>query len=71
MMGEWTTEPPTISGWYWAKRRNGNIALECVEVYGDKEGMYVYAACHDAPLDTFLYWYGPIPEPDHPEGSDG
>ena len=68
---KWTTEPPTVDGYYWVIRRgvqweNGPVA-EMVEltgntVYDTYSGRYA----NTSPL-VFSHWFGPLVEPEMPQ----
>lgn len=56
----WTTERPTVPGWYWRRYPNHEYPIVCLvtpihgEVFCDSEAIQTYAGC---------LWSGPIPEP--------
>ena len=71
---EWTTEPPTKDGWYWAYCKPGNDIVEdapeiVTVTFAGELGIIVESAGHDDWSDTFevfTHWLGPIPEPEKP-----
>ena len=69
----WTTEPPTVPGWYWVrwsprKPWSGQSEVEVVEVLVPKSGAVYLDHCGRSPeweslSANWLEWSGPIPEP--------
>ena len=59
----WTTEPPTQEGWYWATEDGGRPE---VVMYN---GSSVYVRGYEVPLNPkdFTYWLGPLPIPEPPQ----
>lgn len=74
--GEWTTEPPTEPGWYWARHANqkrlpGAIVVEIGA--GLDGGLYAYPAGeghHGWDMQMFTHWLGPLPVPAPPVATD-
>jgi hypothetical protein len=65
----WTTELPTVEGWYWVRNIKG--VIWCEEVFV-KDGVSCWMHDEDAEynpikLDYFTHWLGPIPPPEPPE----
>ena len=68
---EWSTTPPTVPGWYWAKLNdesynNGNEKIQVVLV---NKGGLVLMVEDDSPNITlaFSHWLGPLPIPEPPK----
>jgi hypothetical protein len=62
---EWTTEPPTQEGWYWAKDKSFNDPPSVVYV-SIREGIeYVTSADwkEAKSFERFRAWMGPLPVP--------
>lgn len=50
----WTTEPPTVPGWYWARPDNAHPSADQLIVY------YIDPSCVP---DWMVQWAGPITPP--------
>ena len=67
---EWTTTPPTVPGWYWVRKHNGDIDID--NVYECK-GMFFIADGYFGDLDlavtkaSYTHWLGPLPIPELPK----
>ncbi len=66
----WTTEPPTVEGWYWCRLSRLNMS-RCVEVYGARDQLMFGSKRDDYTPQTPVTregfeWAGPIPEPKEP-----
>lgn len=63
----WSTEPPKVGGFYWARRKNTNT-LHVVRVMEIREELSVFMPGSE--VDGYLHWYtewaGPILEPQEP-----
>ena len=56
LLGEWTTTPPVVEGWYWVCKVGGvPVIREYTEVTHD-----IY--------QPGVYWLGPLPVPAAPKG---
>ncbi len=65
--GEWSTEPPTQSGWYWIRNGWPQSFVAWVEAY--ESG--IVSVGHVGALwsvSDITHWLGPIPEPEKPGG---
>jgi len=67
----WSSEVPTVEGWYWAVRDTFNAAptREVVEV-ADVGGLCAWPACDGEAmhLSNWFLWLGPLPVPKLPGG---
>jgi hypothetical protein len=69
----WTTDTPTVGGWYWAWRKESNNIPDIVLVImvADR-GEYVAETVpwnntdSEKPLGFFSHWLGPLPVPESP-----
>lgn len=70
---EWTTEPPTQEGWYWAAGEGLEIQL-CNVVWNildrDNARFQAMQAGNNDMLEfsEFTHWLGPLPVPEIPKG---
>lgn len=62
---EWTTEPPTQEGWYWAHESIVN-AIVIVRVTEDLRVRDVFV--RSRALGEYTHWLGPLPLPEMPKG---
>ena len=58
----WTTEPPTVDGWYWVP--NGEAEREIVRVELPDVFRNGTDVAHN--VSEFTHWMGPLPEPEKP-----
>lgn len=56
---EWTTEPPTVAGFFWVNFRVSAMNLKVVVKY-PLDGT-------EANMNLATHWLGPIPEPETPK----
>ncbi len=61
---EWTTEPPTVEGLYFAKHKKGDGPMW---VYFDGKEVLHFDYEGAADVSDFSHWLGPIPEPGPPK----
>lgn len=67
---EWTTEPPTQTGWYWIYTRKGIFHTYMVHVLKGSTGLYCESIGEE--LDYVIkdfeisHWLGPLPLPEMP-----
>ena len=69
MDSNWTTNKPTVEGWYWAKIMFENRwdEVRAVRVISSElAGLEVYGDEVNYNIDDFTHWIGPIKEPDSP-----
>jgi hypothetical protein len=68
---QWTTAPPTVKGWYWARTNKGKPYIVKVDEFGlgISGNLWVYVVGTDKAIDLDFvdYWLGPIPEPEPPK----
>jgi hypothetical protein len=69
----WTTEPPTVEGWYWVYckyQQNFVEKMKVVLLYLNSEGIFQYAA-DDTEFfpdeKNFTHYLGPLPVPEPPK----
>lgn len=65
----WTTAPPKVPGWYWARDADGEVSAVSVEQWHDDDGrLRTYRASSESPWDlsSFTHWMGPLPMPSDP-----
>ena len=71
---EWTTEPPAIVGWYWAKSKIIGAPLAVVQIVQSPEkrrSPELYAAGSEwAEFSDYTHFLGPLPAPYIPGGGD-
>lgn len=66
---EWTAEPPTQEGWYWASPGIHRVDCEIVWVIRQSNGELVISGDEwNEPLDVIKHWLGPLPVPEPPSG---
>jgi hypothetical protein len=69
--GEWTTEPPTVAGWYWARTNKGIPYIVRVGLFGTgvTGTLWVYTTNSTKAFDFDMvdYWLGPLPVPEPPK----
>lgn len=72
---EWTTEKPTVPGWYWFCGRYCSSSLmehKIMRVYDDEHGGMRFPSADHGPdelVDRWVgQWAGPIPEPSDQQG---
>lgn len=78
---EWTTEPPTVEGWYWAKPKDvtyneygddiyriWNDHGKSIQIVYVNDGLLVTVVDHDDfyVVGDFSHWLGPLSEPESP-----
>jgi hypothetical protein len=71
----WTTEAPTLNGWYWVRARpfSGDYTeVHCVFVSVDPELHFIFPVIgfecdHQIGPENTDYWYGPLVEPEFPK----
>lgn len=62
---EWSTEPPTQEGWYWAKlKKSGERRI--YQIFVDNGNVYIESDHGEQP-DMISNWIGPLPVPELPE----
>jgi hypothetical protein len=62
----WTTEPPTVPGWYWMRTPQGQIGCHLVLTIGNRMAIVdSWGLVCAAGLEC--EWSGPIPEPEEGE----
>jgi hypothetical protein len=72
---QWTAEPPTQEGWYWAKpKKDGGLVSpqkdpRKIVVWVNKDAT-IEVAGYDSWWETenFTHWLGPLPVPEMPKG---
>lgn len=70
---DWTTEPPTEPGWYWATPRMvegwEDISPQIAEVYKNLSDRLkvLFDGNDDFDLADFTHWLGPLPLPEPPK----
>jgi hypothetical protein len=70
----WTTTPPTVEGWYWAKIKPSKDTLDftpdryCVYVRHDVDAWEAWCIPfeYNLSLNYFTHWLGPLPLPEPP-----
>jgi hypothetical protein len=70
----WTTEAPTVTGWYWVRYGPDTNFFAVVRVgHGLVDGQLVrdlialkVGYSQDFPLSKFAEWYGPLEPPEPP-----
>jgi hypothetical protein len=70
---QWTTDPPKVPGWYWARRYNNRGPIErpeVVEVHANMQWADDTEGC-SRPLEHFDLWAGPIEAPPLPPSAKG
>ncbi len=69
---EWTTEPPTQTGLYWAFNEHMTIdGVDAVDVYGSNNSLLVAFELGDnydtmQSLSRWTHWMGPLSVPEPP-----
>jgi hypothetical protein len=58
---EWTTEPPTVEGWYWVKRHSE------IDLIFFQDGTVTSSVYDNARALDYSHWLGPLPEPELPK----
>lgn len=61
-LGPWSTEPPTVDGYYFACTERGWIGI--VDVIVSSGVAYGWYSLHS--ISEFIHWIGPIPKPEPP-----
>ena len=58
----WTTEPPTVEGWYWARHEVTKeiVMTQVCQITSD------YWTTENGPIWQFTHWLGPLPVPEPP-----
>ena len=62
LYGEWTTETPTVEGWYWARHEVTKeiVMTQVCQITSD------YWTTENGPIWQFTHWLGPLPVPEPP-----
>ena len=76
MTDEWSTDPPTEFGLYWAINNGGNVeAVRLAWRWGDPDGVLSVRGFGDGlevwrklEPDDYTHWIGPIHQPTAPPG---
>jgi hypothetical protein len=64
---QWTSTPPTVPGWYWARTPKGGVyPVEVVRPDPDGTDQVVYWPGGCSSHDDFDLWCGPITPPELP-----
>lgn len=71
---QWTTEAPTVPGWYWASYQGKYQTIILVDkIVSDSEGgkagnLFAYSAYEEEEVSflEYTHWLGPLPEPEPP-----
>lgn len=63
---KWTTETPTIEGWYWARTYVG-VKEKIFVVEMRQTGIFITNAECPFPTSMFTHWLGPLPVPEPPD----
>jgi hypothetical protein len=75
LYGEWTTETPTVEGWYWFRVKSGTsessiTELSYIEIRGGRACFAPlvngYEFDDDYEMSDITHWLGPIPAPEPP-----
>ena len=61
----WTSDPPTVPGWYWRRPKSKLWRAMPVEFYTKTGGVYC-PELSQSELNQYD-WSGPIPEPQEPQ----
>jgi hypothetical protein len=68
----WTTEPPTVEGWYWAKWAERHKRDQIVYLQKDEKfaRVLVIGDTYSREVSDFTLWLGPLPVPEPPKESE-
>jgi hypothetical protein len=63
----WTTDPPTVGGWYWLYFKSAGTPLHCLFVQLDQWGDPWVDSDDIWAFENVTHWLGPIPTPEPPQ----
>jgi hypothetical protein len=64
---EWTTEPPTQDGWFWAIGPGNPVVVRVIEGNPSHFVGFINGVGGAYPVDYFSHWLGPLPIPEPPK----